>query len=100
MSDIFEIAVIISACFIVNYVTSDAKTNWAEGYGMVAFYVMIVRIASVFEVWILIHMLGLMLVVLRRTRNIGVVQWTLRLRRAGSSRTRSTLILLIHEDIL
>ena len=26
----------------MNYVTADAKTNWAEGFAMVSFYVMIV----------------------------------------------------------
>jgi Ca2+/H+ antiporter len=41
-SDFFEVAILLAACFIVNYVTADAKTNWAEGYAMVSFYVMIV----------------------------------------------------------
>jgi len=39
--DLFEVAVIIGACFIVNYVTADSKTNWAEGVSMIAFYCMI-----------------------------------------------------------
>ncbi|KAJ3517358.1 hypothetical protein NMY22_g13982 [Coprinellus aureogranulatus] len=39
--DLFEVAVLIGACFIVNYVTADSKTNWAEGATMVSFYVMI-----------------------------------------------------------
>ncbi|TEB32671.1 hypothetical protein FA13DRAFT_1627901 [Coprinellus micaceus] len=39
--DFFEVAVLIGACFIVNYVTADSKTNWAEGATMVSFYVMI-----------------------------------------------------------
>ncbi|RDB20539.1 Vacuolar calcium ion transporter [Hypsizygus marmoreus] len=39
--DFFEVAVLLGACFIVNYVTADAKTNWAEGFAMVAFYAMI-----------------------------------------------------------
>jgi Ca2+:H+ antiporter len=39
--DVFEVALIISSCFIVNYVTADSKTNWAEGYAMLSFYVMI-----------------------------------------------------------
>jgi len=39
--DLFEVALIISSCFIVNYVTADSKTNWAEGFAMLAFYVMI-----------------------------------------------------------
>jgi len=39
--DLFEVALLIGACFIVNYVTADSKTNYVEGYAMVAFYVMI-----------------------------------------------------------
>ncbi|KAI0051280.1 hypothetical protein FA95DRAFT_1554616 [Auriscalpium vulgare] len=39
--DLFEVSVIIGSCFLVNYVTADAKTNWAEGIILVAFYVMI-----------------------------------------------------------
>lgn len=39
--DFFEIAVLLGSCFIVNYVTADAKTNWAEGFAMVSFYCMI-----------------------------------------------------------
>ena len=41
-ADIYEVAVIIGSCFIVNYVTADSKTNWAEGVTMIAFYIMIV----------------------------------------------------------
>ncbi|KAK7060208.1 hypothetical protein VNI00_000973 [Paramarasmius palmivorus] len=40
--DLYEVAVLIGSCFLVNYVTADAKTNWAEGFAMVAFYIMIV----------------------------------------------------------
>jgi Ca2+:H+ antiporter len=40
--DLFEIAILVASCFIVNYVTADAKTNWAEGASMVSFYFMIV----------------------------------------------------------
>jgi Ca2+/H+ antiporter len=40
--DFFEVAILLAACFIVNYVTADAKTNWLEGYAMVSFYAMIV----------------------------------------------------------
>ncbi|KAJ8086197.1 hypothetical protein PM082_005020 [Marasmius tenuissimus] len=43
--DFFEIAVLIGSCFLVNYVTQDGKTNWAEGVAMVAFYAMIVLCA-------------------------------------------------------
>jgi Ca2+:H+ antiporter len=39
--DLFEVACLIGATFIVNYVTADSKTNWAEGMAMVIFYVMI-----------------------------------------------------------
>ncbi|KAB5589802.1 Calcium/proton exchanger [Ceratobasidium theobromae] len=41
--DLWEVAILIGACFLVNYVTADAKTNWVEGMIMVLFYVMIVR---------------------------------------------------------
>ena len=41
----YEVAVLLGACFLVNYVTADSKTNWAEGYIMVAFYFMIVSSA-------------------------------------------------------
>ena len=40
--DLYEVGVLVGACFLVNYVTADAKTNWAEGYILVAFYIMIV----------------------------------------------------------
>jgi len=39
--DIFEVCILIGACFLVNYVTADAKTNWCEGLIMVIFYLMI-----------------------------------------------------------
>ncbi|KAJ3743377.1 hypothetical protein DFH05DRAFT_1447445 [Lentinula detonsa] len=39
--DIFEVAILIGAMFLVNYVTADAKTNWLEGFAMVSFYSMI-----------------------------------------------------------
>ncbi|KAH8830553.1 hypothetical protein DL96DRAFT_1785625 [Flagelloscypha sp. PMI_526] len=39
--DLFEVSLAIGACFIVNYVTADAKTNWAEGVALLAFYFMI-----------------------------------------------------------
>jgi len=29
ITDQFEVAVLIGACFLVNYVTADSKTNWA-----------------------------------------------------------------------
>jgi len=39
--DLFEVAVLVGACFLVNYVTADSKTNWAEGMALVVFYFMI-----------------------------------------------------------
>ena len=42
VADLFEVAALIGACFIVNYVTADSKTNWAEGMSMIIFYAMIV----------------------------------------------------------
>ena len=47
--DYFEVALLLGACFLVNYVTADAKTNWVEGLIMVSFYVMIVRARSFFS---------------------------------------------------
>ncbi|KAK0201669.1 hypothetical protein DFS33DRAFT_1263842 [Desarmillaria ectypa] len=43
--DTFEVALTIAACFLVNYVTADAKTNWAEGFAMVSFYAMIALVS-------------------------------------------------------
>ena len=34
---------LLGACFLVNYVTIDAKTNMSEGLTMICFYLMIVR---------------------------------------------------------
>jgi Ca2+/H+ antiporter len=42
--DIFEVVVLVAACFVVNYITADAKTNWAEGFTMICLYAVIVRI--------------------------------------------------------
>ncbi|KAG1715963.1 hypothetical protein ID866_1187 [Astraeus odoratus] len=39
--DFFEIALLIASCFLVNYVTQDAKTNWIEGYALLSFYAVI-----------------------------------------------------------
>ncbi|KAL0949129.1 hypothetical protein HGRIS_009213 [Hohenbuehelia grisea] len=39
--DMFEVAILLGSCFLVNYVTADAKTNWAEGVVLVTFYIMI-----------------------------------------------------------
>ncbi|KAH9170190.1 hypothetical protein EDB89DRAFT_2230745 [Lactarius sanguifluus] len=39
--DLFEVTLLVGACFLVNYVTADGKTNWAEGSILIAFYAMI-----------------------------------------------------------
>ncbi|KAI0027472.1 hypothetical protein K488DRAFT_90828 [Vararia minispora EC-137] len=39
--DLYEVTVLVASCFLVNYVTADAKTNWVEGMVMIAFYVII-----------------------------------------------------------
>ncbi len=41
-TDFFEVALLLGSCFLVNYITADAKTNWVEGLIMIAFYIMIV----------------------------------------------------------
>ncbi|OCH85381.1 hypothetical protein OBBRIDRAFT_859404 [Obba rivulosa] len=41
MFDYFELALLLGSCFLVNYVTADAKTNWVEGLIMITFYLMI-----------------------------------------------------------
>ncbi|EMD35929.1 hypothetical protein CERSUDRAFT_115832 [Gelatoporia subvermispora B] len=41
MFDYFELALLLGACFLVNYVTADAKTNWVEGLILIMFYLMI-----------------------------------------------------------
>ncbi|CAE6439724.1 unnamed protein product [Rhizoctonia solani] len=43
--DLWEVAILIGACFLVNYVTADSKTNWVEGMIMVLFYVSIALVA-------------------------------------------------------
>jgi Ca2+:H+ antiporter len=40
--DIFEVVMLLGACFLINYITADAKTNWVEGYTLVSFYIIIV----------------------------------------------------------
>ncbi|KAH7931353.1 hypothetical protein BV22DRAFT_1124276 [Leucogyrophana mollusca] len=40
--DLFEVAALLGACFVVNYVTADSKTNWAEGFVLLSFYTMLV----------------------------------------------------------
>jgi len=43
--DLFDVSVLLGACFLVNYVTADKKTNWIEGLIMISFYTMIVLTA-------------------------------------------------------
>lgn len=43
--DLFEVVVLVCSCFLVNYVTADGKTNWAEGCAMVGFYAIIAMCA-------------------------------------------------------
>ena len=41
-SDFFEVALLLGASFLVNFVTADSKTNWAEGFVLLSFYTMMV----------------------------------------------------------
>ncbi|KAG8833313.1 hypothetical protein FRC17_010958 [Serendipita sp. 399] len=43
--DIFEVAILVGACFVVNYVTADGKTTVHEGVTMICFYVVIALVA-------------------------------------------------------
>ncbi|KAG8776004.1 hypothetical protein FRC15_000195 [Serendipita sp. 397] len=43
--DIFEVVLLVAACFVVNYITADAKTNWAEGFMMISLYAIIALVA-------------------------------------------------------
>jgi Ca2+:H+ antiporter len=45
--DLFEVMLLIAACFLLNHVTFDSRTNWAEGVMLVVFYLMIVRTFSI-----------------------------------------------------
>ena len=40
--DVFEVVMLVGACFLINYITADSRTNWAEGYTLISFYVIIV----------------------------------------------------------
>jgi membrane protein YdbS with pleckstrin-like domain len=42
--DLFEVAILLGSCFLINYVTADSKTNWAEGVALVVLYIMIVSL--------------------------------------------------------
>ncbi|KAJ7781584.1 hypothetical protein B0H16DRAFT_1498964 [Mycena metata] len=39
--DVFEVVLLISATFLINYVAAGAKTNWVEGVMLFALYLMI-----------------------------------------------------------
>ncbi|KAI0367920.1 hypothetical protein BV20DRAFT_1054488 [Pilatotrama ljubarskyi] len=43
--DYFEVVLLLSACFVVNHVTADGMTNFAEGVIMMTFYAMIATVA-------------------------------------------------------
>ncbi|KAJ8497075.1 hypothetical protein ONZ51_g723 [Trametes cubensis] len=43
--DYFEVALLLGTCFLVNYVTADGETNFAEGFTMFTFYAMIATAA-------------------------------------------------------
>jgi Ca2+:H+ antiporter len=47
--DLFEVALVIGACLLVNYITADSKTNWAEGMMMICFYVSIALVAWYYD---------------------------------------------------
>ncbi|KAI0740184.1 hypothetical protein C8Q76DRAFT_852762 [Earliella scabrosa] len=42
--DYLEVALLLGACFLVNYILSDSMTNMAEGVTMIAFYAMIATV--------------------------------------------------------
>lgn len=42
--DFYEMAILIGACFLVNCITADAKTNWVEGLILLTYYCMVVSI--------------------------------------------------------
>ena len=44
--DTFEVVLVIVAGFLLNRVTSNSETNWAEGVLLVVFYSMVVRTLS------------------------------------------------------
>ncbi|KAI0667439.1 hypothetical protein C8Q78DRAFT_1082161 [Trametes maxima] len=43
--DYFEVALLLGSCLLINYVMSDARTNFSEGATLVSFYVMIATAA-------------------------------------------------------
>ncbi|KAJ7179439.1 hypothetical protein C8R46DRAFT_1073775 [Mycena filopes] len=46
--DVFEVVLLISAMFLINWITVDAKTTWVEGVMMFALYSMIALTAWVY----------------------------------------------------
>lgn len=52
--DFFEVAIVIGACFLVNSVTDDAKTNWVEGLVLLSFYMMIVSKPSTAVIFLIL----------------------------------------------
>ncbi|QRW09870.1 Sodium/calcium exchanger protein [Ceratobasidium sp. AG-Ba] len=47
--DLWEITVLVGAVFLVNYVTADVKTDWAEGMVMVLFYIIIALVTWFYD---------------------------------------------------
>ncbi|KAG8694658.1 hypothetical protein FRC08_008340 [Ceratobasidium sp. 394] len=89
--DLWEVAILIGACFLVNYVTADAKTNWVEGMVMVLFYIMIVRLSPLFfDFTLTLIQLGFGRMVLRRPTR-GARDAPLRPRSRYSRARRSAL---------
>ncbi|KAI0660192.1 hypothetical protein C8Q70DRAFT_80933 [Cubamyces menziesii] len=43
--DFFEVVLLLGTCFLVNHVTADGETNFAEGFTMFTFYAMIATTA-------------------------------------------------------
>jgi len=53
--DLFEVAVLVGSIFLVNYITADGKTNWAEGCAMVGFYAIIVSVSFHSSLYLCTH---------------------------------------------
>ncbi len=49
LQNLYEVSITLGAIFLVNYVTADSKTNFAEGFILVAFYFMIVRVSGLYK---------------------------------------------------
>jgi hypothetical protein len=48
--DLFEVSVLLGACFLVNYVTADKKTNWIEGIWSSSFWFLSVWLMNVVRI--------------------------------------------------